>query len=50
VQVTDQWVELEFDFSAVKDETKFDKIVVQLGGEGHPNPAIFFIDEFYLED
>ncbi|MBC3540018.1 PKD domain-containing protein [Rufibacter sediminis] len=44
----DQWVELTFDFSAVKDRTDFDKIVVQIGGEGHFNPGIFYLDDFRL--
>jgi len=48
VSVANQWVELEFDFSAFSSEVKYDKIVVQLGGEGHPNPGIFYIDDFKL--
>lgn len=42
----DRWVQLEFDFSAFSTETLYDKIVVQLGGEGHPNAGIFYIDDF----
>jgi hypothetical protein len=49
VAQANQWVELEFDFSAFSAETKYDKIIVQLGGEGHPNPGIFYIDDFKLE-
>ncbi|RZK80935.1 MAG: hypothetical protein EOO92_06370 [Pedobacter sp.] len=41
-----KWIQLEFDFSAFSAETVYDKIVVQLGGEGHPNPGIFYIDDF----
>ncbi|TCC90292.1 hypothetical protein EZ428_13520 [Pedobacter frigiditerrae] len=40
------WVQLEFDFSAYTAQTLYDKIVVQLGGEGHVNPGIFYIDDF----
>ena len=40
------WVQLEFDFSGWASQTLYDKIVVQLGGEGHPNPGIFYIDDF----
>ncbi|RZJ19423.1 MAG: hypothetical protein EON51_16945 [Acinetobacter sp.] len=40
------WVQLEFDFGAYSAQTLYDKIVVQLGGEGHPNPGIFYIDDF----
>lgn len=40
------WVQLEFDYSASAAQTLYDKIVVQLGGEGHPNPGIFYIDDF----
>lgn len=40
------WVQLEFDFSGSSTQTLYDKIVVQLGGEGHPNPGIFYIDDF----
>lgn len=43
---TDKWVELEFDFSAVKDRTDYDKIVIQFGAEGHAAPGIFFFDDF----
>ncbi|RDC57208.1 PKD domain-containing protein [Pedobacter chinensis] len=40
------WVQLEFDFAGISDQTLYDKIVVQLGGEGHPNPGIFYLDDF----
>ncbi|WP_207435400.1 PKD domain-containing protein [Sabulibacter ruber] len=48
VTQTDQWVELTFDFSSVSARTDFDKIVVQIGGEAHYNPGIFYIDDFRL--
>ncbi|MGM9477578.1 PKD domain-containing protein [Pedobacter sp. GSP4] len=41
-----KWVQLEFDYSASAAQTLYDKIVVQLGGEGHPNPGIFYLDDF----
>ncbi|MFC3560915.1 PKD domain-containing protein [Pedobacter jamesrossensis] len=40
------WIQLEFDYSGASAQTLYDKIVVQLGGEGHPNPGIFYIDDF----
>ncbi|KAA3439559.1 PKD domain-containing protein [Rufibacter hautae] len=48
VTQTDQWVELTFDFSAQAARTDFDKIVVQIGGEAHFNPGIFYLDDFRL--
>jgi len=48
VSVTDEWVELTFDFSDVTDRQDFTKIVVQIGGEAHFNPGTFFIDDFQL--
>lgn len=48
VNVTDEWVELTFDFSDVTDREDFNKIVVQIGGEAHFNPGTFFIDDFQL--
>ncbi|WP_205503745.1 PKD domain-containing protein [Rufibacter psychrotolerans] len=49
-QVTqlDQWVELTFDFGAHTARTDFDKVVVQIGGEAHFNPGIFYLDDFRL--
>ncbi len=41
-----KWIILEFDFSQFASEKVYDKIVIQLGGEGHPNPGIFYIDDF----
>lgn len=43
-----QWVELEFDFSGAADRTDFDKIVLQIGGEGHYIPGVFFVDDIEL--
>ncbi len=41
-----KWIQLEFDYSASAAQTLYDKIVVQLGGEGHPAPGIFYVDDF----
>ncbi len=48
VTIHNQWVELVFDFSDIAGVTKYDKLIVQPGGEGHPNEAIFYIDELEL--
>jgi len=45
---TNTWVELEFDFSGFSDRQDFDRIIIQIGGEAHGNPGIFFIDDFRL--
>ena len=39
---TDKWIELEFDFSEVKDRQDYDRIVIQFGAEGHAASGIFF--------
>lgn len=43
---TDKWLDLTFDFTAVSDRTDYDKIVIQIGGEGHAGQGIFFLDDF----
>lgn len=43
---TDKWIDLTFDFSGVKTNVDYDKIVVQFGAEGHAGPGIFFFDDF----
>ena len=48
VAETNTWIELEFDFSGWSAEEIYDKIVIQIGGEGHGMPGIFFIDDFQL--
>ena len=48
--VTDKWIELEFDFSGVKDLKKYDKIVIQFGGEGHAGAGFFFFDDFTFSE
>ncbi|MGV8962348.1 MAG: PKD domain-containing protein [Candidatus Saccharimonadaceae bacterium] len=48
--VTDKWIELEFDFSNVKDLKTYDKIVIQFGGEGHAGAGFFFFDDFKLSE
>ncbi|WP_345953820.1 PKD domain-containing protein [Mucilaginibacter sp. PAMB04168] len=49
-QVTkfNEWVELEFDFSGVASNTLYDQIVLQLGGEGHQVPGIFYVGSIQL--
>lgn len=41
-----KWIELEFDFSHVKDRKDYDKIVIQFGAEGHSGSGIFYFDDF----
>lgn len=50
VNQLDKWVELTFDFGAaeVANRKDFDRIVIQIGGEGNYIPGIFFIDDFEL--
>jgi len=48
VTVFDEWVTLIFDFESVSGITDYDKIVVQLGGEGHWVPAQFYFDNLAL--
>ncbi|MFC6997460.1 PKD domain-containing protein [Rufibacter roseus] len=43
-----EWVELTFDFSNFDQRTDFDRVVVQIGGEAHFNPGIFYLDDFRL--
>lgn len=45
-----QWVTLTFDFSSVASRTDYDKIVIQLGGEGHAGTGIFYIDNFTFSE
>lgn len=45
VNELDKWVELEFDFSGWSDSDIYDKIIIQIGGEGHSQPGIFFLDD-----
>ncbi len=44
----DQWVTLQFDFSGVADSVNYDQVVVQLGGEGHFVPGMFYFDNLVL--
>lgn len=44
----DTWVDVTFDFSAYADRTDFDKIVIQLGGEGQGRPGTFYLSDFQL--
>jgi hypothetical protein len=47
---TDKWIELTFDFSAVSARQDYNKIVIQVGGEGHTGSGIFFIDDFSFSE
>lgn len=49
VTVLNQWVELEFDFSGIANVVMYDQIVLQLGGEGHQIPGIFYLGNFELQ-
>lgn len=46
----DKWLELEFDFSGVKDRKDFDKIVIQFGSEGQSGAGFFFFDDFVFNN
>jgi hypothetical protein len=48
VLVFDEWVTLSFDFSSIADSVNYDQVVVQLGGEGHLEPGLFYFDNFEL--
>lgn len=48
VNTLNKWVELEFDFSAISTNVVYDQIVLQLGGEGHQVPGIFYLGSFEL--
>jgi len=50
VEEFDTWVTLIFDFSAVADREDYDQVVVQLGGEGHFVPGMFYFDDIELQD
>lgn len=48
VEDFDTWVTLTFDFSMAADSVNYDQVVVQLGGEGHFVPAMFYFDDIEL--
>lgn len=52
VNKLNEWVELTFDFGAAEtiNRKDFDRIVIQVGGEGNYIPGIFFLDDFRLEE
>lgn len=50
VETFDEWVTLQFDFSAVSDSVNYDQVVVQFGGEGHFVPGQFYLDDLKLLD
>ncbi|PLX14504.1 MAG: hypothetical protein C0598_01180 [Marinilabiliales bacterium] len=49
VTVFDEWVTLLFDFEDISTNTDYDKIVIQMGGEGHWVPGQFYFDNLYLK-
>lgn len=49
VDVFDEWVTLLFEFDDASDNVDYDQIVIQLGGEGHWDPAQFYFDNLYLK-
>ncbi|MBB6459078.1 hypothetical protein [Flammeovirga kamogawensis] len=58
-----EWIEVTFDFKTVNTDankdwsysvpainnTFYDKIIIQIGGEGHTRPGTFYISDFRLE-
>jgi len=50
VTVFDEWVTLNFDFSAVSDSVNYDQLVIQFGGEGHWVPGLFYFDNLLLQN
>jgi hypothetical protein len=48
VTVLDKWVELTFDFAAFADRKDFDRVLLQIGGEGHFVDGIFYVDDLEL--
>lgn len=44
----DQWETLIFDFSFIADAVDYDQVIIQLGGEGHSVPAMFYFDDVRL--
>jgi PKD repeat protein len=49
ITVFNEWVELEFDFNTIATSTIYDQIVLQLGGEGHQVPGIFYVGSIELQ-
>ena len=48
VEQYDVWVTLSFDFSVAADNVDYDQVIVQLGGEGHFQPGLFYFDDIVL--
>jgi hypothetical protein len=44
----DIWVTLTFDFSEAADREDYDQVVIQIGGEGHLVPGLFYFDNLVL--
>lgn len=45
----DEWVEVTFDFGASAAEVKYDRILIQLGGEGHSMTGTFYLTDLELQ-
>ncbi|HYG38467.1 MAG TPA: hypothetical protein VD908_07615 [Cytophagales bacterium] len=48
ITALDEWIELEFDFSGSAAQTKYDRILIQIGGEGNHNAGTFYFDDLVL--
>lgn len=44
----DKWVDINFDFSDIADNVTYDKVIIQIGSEGHHMPGTFYIADFKL--
>jgi hypothetical protein len=44
----DQWITLSYDFDYASARDDFDQVIVQLGGEGHNAPGMFYFDDLQL--
>lgn len=58
-----QWIEITFDFTTVMTDANkdwsysvpatdvqfYDKVIIQIGGEGHTRPGTFYLSDFRLE-
>jgi PKD repeat protein len=46
----DSWVDISYDFSDIAESTIYDKVIIQIGGEGHHMPGTFYIANFQLDE
>lgn len=44
----DKWVDITFDFSDIASNVTYDKVIFQLGSEGHHMPGTFYMADFKL--